>query len=182
MRTAGNPQRKTLGGDLFVALLCGALVALMGGLSYAAVPLYSWFCRASGFGGTAVARLQSPRLVSVSFDSDLAAGLPWSVRPRHTTDAKLGQVVTVSYRVTNKAGHISAGQAGYSASSPTVGLYFEKINCFCCAPQIMQPGESRHMAVVLHVDPKLADDTDQDGVSTITLLHTFYPGLLPGRI
>jgi cytochrome c oxidase assembly protein subunit 11 len=183
MRTAGDPQRKTPGRDLFVAALCGAFVALMGALSYAAVPLFSWFYRDSGVSGTtevvgALPRRQSPRLVSVRFDSDLAAGLPWSVRsPRNT--AKLGQVVTVSYRVTPEPGFISVGEAGYYTGSPTVGLYFEKINCFCCA-QIMQTGESHGMAVVLYVDPKLANV--QDGLSTITLFQTFHPARLPGRI
>jgi cytochrome c oxidase assembly protein Cox11 len=80
MRTAGNTQRKTLGRDLFVASLCAAFVALMGGLSYAAVPLYSWFCRASSFGRAsevagALPGQQSPRLVTVRFDSDFAAGV-----------------------------------------------------------------------------------------------------------
>jgi cytochrome c oxidase assembly protein subunit 11 len=177
MRTAGNPQRKTRGRDLFVALLCGAFVALMGGLSYAAVPLYSWFCRASGFGGTtevagALPGQQSPRLVTVRFDSDLPAGLPRSFRPpRNTVDAKLGQVVAVSFRVANEAGRIGVGQPGHSVGSPRVSLYFKKINCFCFPPQINQAEESRDTAVVLYV----ADDSDQDGVSTITFFYTFYP-------
>ena len=38
--------------DLFIAFLCGGLVAAMVGLSFAAVPFYSWFCSATGYGGT----------------------------------------------------------------------------------------------------------------------------------
>ena len=38
--------------DLLIAAACGVFVALMVGLSYASVPLYTWFCRATGFGGT----------------------------------------------------------------------------------------------------------------------------------
>jgi hypothetical protein len=37
--------------DLAIASACGVFVALMVGMSYAAVPLYSWFCRTTGFGG-----------------------------------------------------------------------------------------------------------------------------------
>jgi cytochrome c oxidase assembly protein subunit 11 len=183
MRTLGDPQRKTLRRDLFVALLCGAFVALLGGLSYAALPFYSCLCRAGGFPGTtevagALPSRQPPRLVSVRFDSDLAAPLPWSLRPpRNTVDAKLGRLVTVSSRFANGPGRISVGHASETASSPMAGLYFEKINCVCCAPQIMQPGESRDIAVVFYVDPKLADDFDQDG--TITLFHTVYPVYAP---
>jgi cytochrome c oxidase assembly protein subunit 11 len=43
----------------------------------------------------------------------------------------------------------------------------------------MQPGETRDMAVVFYVDPKLADDSEQDRVSTITLSYTFYPAREP---
>jgi cytochrome c oxidase assembly protein subunit 11 len=57
------------------------------------------------------------------------------------------------------------------------GLYFEKINCLCCAPQVVQPGEGRDIAVVLYVDRKLADGFDQD--NTITLFHAFYPVQAP---
>jgi cytochrome c oxidase assembly protein Cox11 len=35
------------------------------------------------------------------------------------------------------------------------------------------------MAVVFYVDPKLADDSEQDRVRTITLSYTFYPAREP---
>ncbi len=171
MAAAGNPQRKTLGRDLCVALLCGAMVALMGGLSYAALPFYSWLCRASGVGGTKVAAAlpwqHSPRLVTVRFDSGVDR--PWSSPCED--DKKPGQVI-VSYRLADQAGGISVGQAGYGVGSPTRPLYFEKIHCFCFAPQTMQ--ESRDMAVVIYVDPPRAAASAQDGVSTIRLFYGFY--------
>ena len=110
------------------------------------------------------------------FDSNVAAGLPWRFEPeQRTIDVKLGQVVTVYYAVTNEAARVTAGQAGYNVSPPTVGIYFDKINCFCFTEQTMKPGEKRDMAVVFYVDPKLAEDAEQDGVKTITLSYTFYP-------
>jgi cytochrome c oxidase assembly protein subunit 11 len=169
------------GRDLLVAFLCGGFVALMVGVSYAAVPLYSWFCRTTGFGGTTqVAKSlpvsESARTVTVRFDSNVAAGLPWRFEPeRNTIDVRLGQVATVYYKVTNEAARVTVGQAGYNVSPPTVGIFFEKINCFCFTPQTMQPGETRDMAVVFYVDPKLAKDSELNGVSTITLSYTFYP-------
>ena len=36
---------------MIVAAACGVFVAAMVGMSYAAVPLYDWFCRTTGFGG-----------------------------------------------------------------------------------------------------------------------------------
>jgi cytochrome c oxidase assembly protein subunit 11 len=169
------------GRDLLVAFLCGSFVALMVGVSYASVPLYSWFCRTTGFGGTtqvakSLPKQQSARTITVRFDSNVAAGLPWRFEPeKNTVDVRLGQVVTVYYKVINEANRVSVGQAGYNVSPPTVGIFFEKINCFCFTPQTMQPGEVRDMAVVFYVDPKLAKDSELDAVSTITLSYTFYP-------
>src|SRR5215469_11817847 len=129
-----------------IAFLCGGLVAGMIGLSFAAVPLYSWFCRTTGYGGTTQVAKAPPkevsnRTITVRFDSNVAAGLPWRFEPeRRTIDVKLGEVVTVYYRVTNEAARPTAGQAGYNVSPPTAGIYFEKINCFCFTEQTMKPG------------------------------------------
>jgi cytochrome c oxidase assembly protein subunit 11 len=57
----------------------------------------------------------------------------------------------------------------------TVGKYFQKINCFCFTEQTMAPGEVRQMPVVFYVDPSVVDDSDNDGLNTITLSYTFYP-------
>ena len=167
--------------DLLVAFLCGSFVALMVGVSFAAVPLYSWFCRSTGFGGTtqvakSLPTRESTRTITVRFDSNVAAGLPWRFEPeRNSIDVRLGQVVTVYYKVINDAARVTFGQAGYNVSPPSMGIFFEKINCFCFTEQTMQPGETRDMAVVFYVDPKLAKDSELDGVSTITLSYTFYP-------
>jgi cytochrome c oxidase assembly protein subunit 11 len=173
--------------DLFIAFLCGGLVAAMVGLSFAAVPFYSWFCSATGYGGTtqvatALPTHVSDRTITVRFDSNVAAGLPWRFEPeRRTIEVKLGEVVTVYYKVTNEAARITAGQAGYNVSPSTVGLYFEKINCFCFTEQTMKPGEKRDMAVVFYVDPKLVEDSEQDNVKLITLSYTFYPVRVPDQ-
>ena len=167
--------------DLLVAFACGGFVAAMVGVSYAAVPLYSWFCRTTGFGGTTQIAKSAPtqtssRVVTVRFDSNVAPGLPWSFEPeRRTIDVRLGEVVTVYYTATNESGRVTTAQAGYNVTPPTVGAYFEKINCFCFTQQTLKPGEKREMAVVFYVDAKLAKDSEQNGVNNITLSYTFYP-------
>jgi len=170
------------GRDLLVAFLCGGFVAVMVGVSYAAVPLYSWFCRATGFGGTTQIAHSAPahevpgRTITVRFDSNVAPGLPWTFEPeRRTVDVKLGQVVTIYYAVTNESARVTTGQAGYNVTPPTVGIYFEKISCFCFTQQTMKPGEKRDMTVVFYVDPKLAKNSEEDTLSNITLSYTFYP-------
>jgi cytochrome c oxidase assembly protein subunit 11 len=180
--TAPTPRR-----DLLVAFLCGGLVASMVGLSFAAVPLYSWFCRTTGYGGTTQVAKERPtqisdRTITVRFDSNVAAGLPWRFEPeRRTIDVRLGEVVTVYYSVTNLAARVTAGQAGYNVSPPTVGGYFDKINCFCFTEQTMKPHEKRQMAVVFYVDPKLAEDAEEGNLDLITLSYTFYPVSVPDQ-
>jgi cytochrome c oxidase assembly protein subunit 11 len=182
-----KPPDPPLRRDLLIAFCCGGVVAIMIGLSFAAVPLYSWFCRTTGYGGTtqvakAAPQRTSDRSITVRFDSNVAAGLPWRFEPeQRTIDVKLGQVVTVYYSVTNEAARVTAGQAGYNVSPSTVGIYFEKINCFCFTEQTMKPNERRDMAVVFYVDPKLAEDSDQDHVDLITLSYTFYPIRVPDQ-
>jgi cytochrome c oxidase assembly protein subunit 11 len=150
-------------------------------VSFAAVPLYSWFCRTTGFGGTTQVAKTAPaeisgRTVTVRFDSNVAAGLPWSFEPeRRTIDVHLGEVVTVYYAVTNESARVTTGQAGYNVSPSTAGAYFDKINCFCFTQQTMKPGEKRDMAVVFYVDPDLAKNSEQDTLNNITLSYTFYP-------
>ena len=52
-RTTDRTVNKTrIGRDAAVAAACGLFVAFMVGASYAAVPLYDWFCRTTGFNGT----------------------------------------------------------------------------------------------------------------------------------
>jgi cytochrome c oxidase assembly protein subunit 11 len=179
-------RRRRSARDIAVAFACGGFVAVMVGVSFAAVPLYSWFCRTTGFGGTTQVAKTAPdqssgRVISVRFDSNVAPGLPWSFEPeRRTIDVRLGEVVTVYYAVRNESARVTTGQAGYNVTPPTIGGYFEKINCFCFTQQTLQPGEKRDMAVVFYVDAKLKD-AEQNGVNNITLSYTFFPVRVPER-
>lgn len=180
-------SRRSSARDAAVAFACGGFVAAMVGVSFAAVPLYSWFCRTTGFGGTTQVAKTAPeqtssRVITVRFDSNVAPGLPWSFEPeRRTIDVRLGEVVTVYYAVRNESTRMTTGQAGYNVTPPTVGAYFEKINCFCFTQQTLAPGEKRDMAVVFYVDAKLAKDAEQNAVNNITLSYTFFPVRVPDR-
>jgi cytochrome c oxidase assembly protein subunit 11 len=175
-------SRRGLGRDATVAAICGLVVVLMVGASYAAVPFYNWFCRATGFNGTTQVATARPaaaplkRKIAVRFDSNVAGGLPWKFEPEKTEiEIRIGEVVTVYYTVTNQSARTTTGQAAYNVAPLTVGKYFQKINCFCFTEQTMAPGEVRQMPVVFYVDPSVVDDSDNDGLNTITLSYTFYP-------
>ena len=180
---ASDPlARRGLGRDAVVASICGFVVVLMVGAAYAAVPFYNWFCRATGFNGTTQVATAAPssaplaRKIAVRFDSKVAAGLPWKFEPEQTEiEIKIGEVVTVFYTVTNQSARTTTGQAAYNVAPLTVGAYFQKINCFCFTEQTMAPGEKREMPVVFYVDPSVVNESDNDGLNTITLSYTFYP-------
>jgi cytochrome c oxidase assembly protein subunit 11 len=168
--------------DALVASICGFVVVLMVGASYAAVPFYNWFCRVTGFNGTTQVATSAPssgplaRKIAVRFDANVGPGLPWKFEPEQTEiEIPIGQVTTVFYTVTNQSARTTYGQAAYNVAPLTVGAYFQKINCFCFTEQTMAPGEKREMPVVFYVDPALAADSENDGLNTITLSYTFYP-------
>jgi cytochrome c oxidase assembly protein subunit 11 len=167
--------------DLLVAGACGVLVAVMVGMSYAAVPLYNWFCRATGYNGTTQVASAPPasvldRKITVRFDANVSGGLPWKFAPERTSiEVKLGEVVTVDYTITSESTRETTGVAAYNVTPLNLGAHFRKINCFCFTDQTLKAGEKREMAVVFYVDPELAKDPDGEDVNTITLSYTFYP-------
>jgi cytochrome c oxidase assembly protein subunit 11 len=181
--TAGSihSSRRASRRDLLVAAACGAFVAVMVGAAYAAVPLYDWFCRTTGFGGRTQVATSAPaqalgRSITVRFDANVAPGLPWRFVPeKNYVNVRIGEMLTVNYSVTNLAARETVGQASYNVTPPTTGAYFQKINCFCFTEQTMKPGETREMPVVFYVDPALAQDAEQNGLNTITLSYTYFP-------
>ena len=173
--------------DVIVALSCGLCVAGMVGAAYAAVPFYNWFCRATGFNGTTQVATAGPsrmidRDVTVRFDANIGPGLPWRFEPeQNEIKLKLGQVVTVNYRVINEAARPITAQAAYNVAPLNAGSYFQKINCFCFTEQTLKAGETRDMPVVFYVDPSMAKDPDGKEINTITLSYTFYRQSEPSR-
>jgi cytochrome c oxidase assembly protein subunit 11 len=171
--------------DVKVASICGFVVALMVGASYAAVPFYDWFCRTTGFNGTTQVATSAPshtteRTIAVRFDSNVSGGLPWKFEPeKNEINVKIGEVVTAYYTVTNQAARPTYGVAAYNVAPLTAGAFFQKINCFCFNEQSFAPGEKRELAVVFYVDPKIMEDSEYDGLNTITLSYTFYPAKDP---
>lgn len=178
---SGKAKVRAVRRDVTVAAAAGATAALMVGLAYASVPFYSWFCKTTGFGGVPQVGHAAPgqvldRKVTVRFDANVGAGLPWRFEPERTSlEVRLGEVVTVYYTVTNLSDQAVGAQAGYNVTPTTVGSYFVKINCFCFTEQHLAPREKREMAVVFYVDPEMVKDSDQDDLNTITLSYTFFP-------
>ena len=172
---------------MIVAACCGVFVAAMVGMSYAAVPLYDWFCRTTGFGGRTQVATAAPqgalgRTITVRFDANVTSGLPWRFVPeQNSIEVRIGEVFTVNYLATNLAARETVGQAAYNVAPATTGIHFQKINCFCFTEQRLGPGEKREMPVVFYVDPALVKDHELDDLNTITLSYSFYAVREPAR-
>ena len=179
MTEALDHPRRRLGRNQSVAVILFALAVLMVGAAYAAVPLYSIFCKVTGYGGTtrratANAKGIIDRDITVRFDSNITAGIPWTITPAAPITDKIGTIETIDFTAHNNASTPITGQASFNVAPDATGAYFNKIQCFCFTQQTLQPGETVHMPVVFFVDPDIAKDHDLDTTRTITLSYTFY--------
>lgn len=163
----------------WVAYALTIMVALMVGAAYAAVPLYQIFCKATGYGGTTQRAADNPkgiidRQMTVRFDSNITAGIPWTITPASPVTAKIGSIETINFIAHNNSDKPVTGEATFNVSPDATGSFFNKIQCFCFTKQTLQPGETVQMPVVFFVDPDINKDHDLDTIRDITLSYTFY--------
>jgi len=85
-----------------------------------------------------------------------------------------GEERTIAYRAVNKSREGVTGTATYNVTPTKVGLYFDKIQCFCFTRQHLDPGESKDLTVTFFVDPDIATDPNTRDVDTITLSYTMF--------
>ncbi|KQI71184.1 cytochrome C oxidase assembly protein [Loktanella sp. 5RATIMAR09] len=162
-----------------------SVVILMGGLAWASVPFYDWFCRVTGFGGaTNVAETGSDVIldetIKVRFDASLARDMPWTFKPEvREMEIRIGETGLAFYEAHNPLDVPIAGQAAYNVTPYEAGAFFDKIECFCFTEQVLMPGETVMMPVSFFVDPAIVDDREGQYVHTITLSYTFYEIDLP---
>ncbi|MDE4134031.1 cytochrome c oxidase assembly protein [Phaeobacter sp. QD34_3] len=161
------------------------VVVFMGGLAWASVPFYDWFCRVTGFGGvTGVAEQGSDTIldktITVRFDASKERDMPWQFKPvAREMEIRIGETGLAFYEAYNPTDKPVAGQASYNVTPYSAGAFFEKIACFCFEEQVLQPGERVQMPVTFFVDPEIVEDRDGKFVHTITLSYTFYEIDLP---
>ena len=103
-------------------------------LSFAAEPLYSTFCRVTGFGGTTQVAVKAPdrvldRTVRVRFDANVDPAAPLAftaVEP--FIEAKLGETVLSLYEVTNTSDGPVAAMASYNVAPRKAGVAFSGLD------------------------------------------------------
>jgi cytochrome c oxidase assembly protein subunit 11 len=176
---------KRVDAKMRTALQLVGVVALMASMGFAAVPLYDWFCRVTGYGGTtAVASGESPEIldqtIRVRFDASRDRDMPWEFRPvQREMTVRIGETGLAFYEAYNPTDRPVAGTASYNVTPYSAGLFFSKIQCFCFEMQVLQPGERVQMPVTFYVDPDIVTDREAQFVRTITLSYTFYETDLP---
>lgn len=156
------------------------VVAAMGGLAWASVPLYQWFCQVTGYGGTTQAATALPteildREMTVRFNADTARGLPWTFKPvQRQITLRVGDTGLAFYRAVNHGDRPVTGTATFNVTPAKAGIYFDKIDCFCFTEQTLEPGQEADLAVSFFIDPDISADPNLDEVRTITLSYTFF--------
>ena len=166
--------------NLTLAWVVGGVAVGMVGLSFAAVPLYSAFCRATGFAGTTqvadkATGIRGARMLKVRFNANVAPGLDWSFEPE--TDAielRTGATATVFFKFRNRSDRDTASRAVYNVTPESSGAWFDKVSCFCFTQQRLGAHESAELPVVFFLDPRLERDPDMDKVQEITLSYTLF--------
>lgn len=157
------------------------LIAGMGILSYASVPLYKLFCQVTGYGGT-TQQVTGPssqileRKIKIRFDANTKPTLDWDFQPAQTSiDISVGQNALAFYKAENIGKDPIVGTATFNVTPEKAGVYFNKIDCFCFVEQFLAPREAVDMPVSFFIDPDIVNDPNLDDVTTITLSYTFFP-------
>mmetsp|Transcript_16584 Transcript_16584/g.45671 ORF Transcript_16584/g.45671 Transcript_16584/m.45671 type:complete len:308 (-) Transcript_16584:757-1680(-) len=119
--------------------------------------------------------VQNANLVTIRFDSTVNDAMPWSFQPI-ARDVKVvpGETALSFFRVKNHSDKAITGVATYNVYPPKMGLYFQKIQCFCFEEQRLLPGETVDMPVFFFIDPEMLDDPQVSYVTNVTLSYTFF--------
>lgn len=160
-----------------------AVVFTMVGVSFAAVPLYDWFCRVTGFGGTPMIGQQAPAtpgdfVVTVRFNANTQPNLPWRFEPAQPSmQLRVGEEGVGFYIARNISDRPATGISTYNVTPEVIGKYFHKTACFCFEEQTLAPGQQVDMPLAFWVDPRIAQDPNTRGIHTITVNYTFHRSL-----
>ena len=172
---AGLRRRKRI----TVAALLG-LLGVMAGLTVYAVPLYNYFCKVTGYGGTTRTAALAPeavldRTITVRLNADVGRDLPWRFQPaQRSVTIAIGKTAQISYIAENLSDETVTGSAVFNVTPFKMGPYFSKIACFCFAEQTLAPGERVEMTVNFFIDPSIMDDVNLDDLKSITLSYVFF--------
>jgi len=149
-------------------------------LAFASAPLYSIFCKVTGYGGTVqkakkVSYTKGNKKILVVFDANIDKKLPWIFKPEQkSVEISVGENALIFYSATNLSHSPIIGTAVYNVTPHKAGLYFNKIQCFCFEEQLLEAKQHIMMPVSFFIDPAIENDKDLHNIKEITLSYTFY--------
>ncbi|AHC39555.1 cytochrome c oxidase assembly protein [Ehrlichia muris] len=157
-----------------------AIILSMICLAYASVPLYSIFCKVTGYGGTVkTGTLSNSKIgntiIKVRFNADINKQLSWKFYPELPyVFVKPGEKKLIFYRAENLSDQDISGIAVYNVTPHKAGKYFNKVACFCFSKQTLAPYQKTIMPVLFFIDPAIETDPDTADVKLITLSYVFF--------
>ncbi len=164
-----------------LGLILLTVVISMIAISFAMVPLYKVFCVATGLDGTTQRAESAPnggildRTITVRFNTDTQPDLPWKFTAETAPlTIKLGETASAKFHVVNNSKRAITGVATYNVVPEKLGLYFNKVQCFCFEPHRLQPGEAAEFPVLFFIDPALDQDPHLKDIKEVTLSYSFF--------
>lgn len=158
-----------------------ALLISMILLTFASVPIYNLFCKATGFGGTTqrinpyVKIQKGKRKIKVEFDSNVDKNLPWKFIPKHrSANVITGENTLIFYESENLSDRDIIGTSVYNVTPNKAGKYFVKVHCFCFEEQLLKAGQKLLMPVSFFIDSEIENDPNMDDIDRITLSYSFF--------
>jgi len=178
--TTSKPKQTQHNKNLAFSLLSIVLGMVL--FAFAAVPIYSLFCKVTGYGGTtkkaikiADANKIGTKKIKVLFDANTEPNLKWHFKPEQNfIELYSGENAVVFYSAKNLENKDVVGTAVYNVTPHKAGQYFNKIQCFCFEEQTLSGGAQMLMPVSFFIDPAIENDKDLQDVTEITLSYTFF--------
>ncbi len=167
---------------LATAFLIGLFPVLMFASSFGFVPLYNYFCKVTGYGGTVqkVTSLPLPSpnttdTITVQFQGTIAKGLPWTVRPlQKQLTVPMGQPSTIWYEIQNLSSQDINGIATFNITPQKAGRFFSKLECFCYDEQTLKAQETKKLPVTFAINSSVREKKNTKDLQHVTLSYTFF--------
>jgi cytochrome c oxidase assembly protein subunit 11 len=115
------------------------------------------------------------REVVISFNADVAEGMPWRFVPtQKSVKVKPGETTLAFFTAKNRSDRDITGVATYNVQPNKAGSHFNKVQCFCFEEQRLRAGEEVDMPVFFYLDPEFASDPAMVDVNDVMLSYTFF--------
>lgn len=170
---AGNSNKRLIRKLMFA-------VVGMFGFGFALVPLYDVICDITGLNGktgnqvaqeqVSATEVVDEREITVQFMAMNSAGMDWDFAPNDVqVKVKPGEIKVISYRARNPNDYVMVGQAIPSVAPNAAAAHLKKLECFCFAEQVLQPGEEVDMAIRFFVDADIPKN-----ITKLTLSYSLF--------